>query len=90
MTRQYIGVYRIISACFNNAARTKKKPAKSKLFYHSRCEFDPYDLSTQDATFRHYIGAAIIPFVLDISVVPAFLVIPAFLSFRLSDRSGLE
>jgi hypothetical protein len=43
----------------------RKKPAKSKLFYHSRCEFDPYGLSMQDSTFRQYIGAAIIPVVPD-------------------------
>jgi len=51
-------------------------------------QFVPYCLSMQDSTFRQYFGAAIIPFVLDIPVVPAFLIIPPFMSFRLSDRSG--
>jgi hypothetical protein len=72
----------------HSEVKEKNHAAKSKLFYHSRCEFVPYCLSTQDATFRQYTGAAIIPFVLDIPVAPAFLVIPAFLSFRLSCLSG--
>jgi hypothetical protein len=62
----------------------RKKPAKSKLFYYSRCEFDSYCLSTQDATFRQYIGAAIIP------VVPAVLAVPAFRSFWLSGHSSFS
>jgi hypothetical protein len=50
---------------------------KSKLFYYSQWELDPYCQSRQDATFCQYIGAAIIP------------VVPAFLSFQLFGLSGI-